>query len=319
MGWPPEALQLPDDLKHAILSEKCVAFLGSGVSAGCYDNWPDLVNGLCERCGSNHRVRIDSLPETFLDAAQHAKDCSKKSYYEFLGDRLGRSADRARLLYDVLLALPFECYLTVNLDPLLALKARTASRPCSPKPPYAYPALDRKTMTDRTIHYLHGMISEGNTPAEGTIVLARDEFEQAYAPNSSLMNLLVSTLDNEPIAFIGCRLREPVMEHVFRICRDNQQSRMRAMTESRGPESSPPPQFIMLPKPEVLVEGRFDIKQSQDAMPVEEEYYKTMGIKVVWYTARGTEHSALRLGLEHLAQLPDVRPNYGWTGGPYDG
>ena len=320
MALASTQFQLPDELKDAILSENCVAFIGSGLSAGSYDSWPDLVNALCERCGSSAHVKRGSPSDALLDAAQAARDTNEGMYLSFLGEHFGRPARHAALLYDALLSLPFECYLTVNIDPLLALKARTAKIPCDVDVIKAYPSLDRKAMRNRSIHYLHGLITEGSTPARGTIVLARGEFDAAYEDNSTVMNLLVPTLENDPVVFVGCRLREPVMSHVFSICKQHQQARLRAAVELGQPASNPPRRFILLPQPAVREsEDTVNPQQSraavEKAVEKEEAYYGEMDIKSVWYPASGGDHSELRVALERLAGLPEISPDYGWEGG----
>jgi len=212
---------------------------------------------------------------------------------------------------------PFDSYLTVNLDPLLALKSRTARIPCAPKV-NSYLSLDRKAIGKRSIHYLHGYIAEGMTPTRGTIVLARSEFDEAYADNSNLMNFLVPTLENDPIVFIGCRLREPVMKEVFPICKKHQDKRLRAMKEREEGASAPPPRFILLAPPEVRTGlGEVDAEQTRRAIQAEEAYYKAFDITTVWYPACEGNHSALRYALENLAGLTPMTPKYGWEEGLY--
>ena len=303
---------IPQEVREVIRSGQCRVFLGSGPSLSSYHSWPDLVNALCNRCGITPHVTRDSLPDELLNAAQDAKSADRNAYYKFLGEHFGRSVDSAPLLYDVLLSLPFACYLTVNFDPMFALRARTARLPCS-LPVRAYPSLDRLQMGNRSIHYLHGIIAEDATPTEGTIVLARSEFDEAYGSNSSLMNLLVPTLENDPILFIGCGLREPAMQHVFAICKKHQQNRLRVMAELGNPPSKPPSRFIFLSRPKVInASGALDAQQSQDKMSEQQTYYSNFDIEPVWYDAHGNNHSALRLALEQLAELPDVRPHHGW-------
>ncbi len=310
----PEQSQIPQELKDVILSKKCVAFIGSGLSAGCYPSWADLVNNLCERCGSSHRVKDYSLADDFLGAAQDAKDCAEDEYYSFLGETFGRPADSASLTYDALLALHFDSYLTVNFDPLLALKARTARCRCSDGM-NAFPNLDRGNISNRTIHYLHGFIEEGTKPTDGTIVLARGEFDAAYSDASNLMNFLVPTLENDPIIFIGCRLLEPVMPKVFDICKEHQRHRQDILQEQNRP-SKPPPRFILAAIPEVKgEEGKPDEALSRAEQQQEESRYLSMDITPVWYRASGSDHSQLRYALEQLAGLKPPRVSYGWEGG----
>jgi len=199
---------IPQELRDLILEGKCVVFIGSGPSTG-YLSWPDLVNTLCERCRSTRRVSEHSPAADLLDAAQDAKESDRDAYFAFLGEHFGRPVANAPIIYDTLLLLPFACYLTVNFDPLLVLKARTSKNPC-PGGVHAFPSLDRMQMHKRSIHHLHGLITEGTKPVEGAIVLARDEFDSAYRANSSLMNFLVSAIENQPILFIGCELNSTV-------------------------------------------------------------------------------------------------------------
>ncbi len=309
--------QLPQELKDVILSGKCVTFIGSGLSMDIYPSWHELVNSLCKGCGSNHRVTSDSIPKAFLDAAQGAKDCNKDKYFSILGEIFGRPADKASLTYDALLALPFDSYVTVNLDPLLALTGRRASLECS-KDIKAFPSLDRRNMGNRTIHYLHGYIEENTVPADGTIVLADGEFDDAYDRSGNSMTFLLPMLENDPIVFIGCRLREPVMERVFPICKEHQLKRQ-DLSQSRNGSSKPPRRFILLPIPEVETEeGRKHCDQMQrqeqrERQQKEDNYYQDMDITPVWYQASGSDHSMLRFTLEHLAELKPPKADYGWN------
>jgi hypothetical protein len=310
-------LVLPRRMGELILGGTCVAFIGSGPSLDTYDSWCVLVNNLCKTCGSHVRVTEDSTSDAYLDAAQNAKNCNKAAYYAYLGTHFGNIRGRTDLLYSVLLALNFRCYLTLNFDGLLAEHARIAYPKCK-CPPKVYPSLDRLDMMNRSIHYLHGLITEGQAPQEGTIVLSRDEFNEAYAPNSSLMSLLVPTLTDDAIVFVGCSLREPLMPRVFDICMEQRRRREKLEME-RGRTAAPPPRFILRAKPHPVVAGGIEVTAKmnsvEELMVREEAYYKKLGITTVWYDAPGGNHSALRRALENLGGLPDITPNHGWEGG----
>lgn len=318
MALPSNILELPDELRTLILSEGCVAFIGSGLSAGCYHSWPDLINELCARCGCTSRVTQSSTGDALLDAAQDAKNMNEQGYYEFLGEHFGRPAEYASLLYDALLCLPFSCYVTVNLDPLLALKCRTAKIACNTNI-MAYPSLDRKAMTKRSIHYMHGYIREGETPLPGTIVLSRGEFDEAYEANSNLMTFLIPTLVNEPILFIGCRLQEPTMAQVFQICKEQQKRRLGLSMECGQSKEAPPRKFILLPEsPIENAQGQIHIEESRAAAAKEDRYYQeVLDVRPVRYAVPGNDHSALRFAFERLGGLPETAPTHGWKGNTY--
>jgi len=165
----------------------------------------------------------------------------------------------------------------------------------------------------RSIHHLHGLVTEDRAPVDGQIVLARGDFDDAYAANSNLMNFLVSTLESEPLVFVGCRLREPVMTQVFKICKGHQLKRAKLIAVTGGAASAPPPRFILLKKHHLFDPlGKYDAARSREQMVADEDYYRGMDIQPVWYGGSGPDHSELQLALQQVADLPVLRPNYGW-------
>jgi hypothetical protein len=307
-----DGAQISQELRDTILGGKCIAFIGSGLSSGCYDGWTDLVNGLCQACGSGYRVTAESPAQHLLDGAQAAKDRNRGAYFKYLADHFGRPASFASLTYDIVLSLPFKCYLTVNFDPLLALKARMVPRSRDLRP-RAYPALDRGDMPGGSIHYLHGLIEENKEVVDGSIVLARDEFTEAYDDGSALTHMLVRTFENDPVVFIGCLLREPAMLRVFDICKRNQKKRIEISLKKGNPPGTPPQRFIFLPRFEVKTEPGMDQNAATDRRVAEEESrYRSMEINPHWYSAAERDHSSLRYILESLAGLRNISPQYGW-------
>lgn len=305
--------QIPRAIRDLIRSQKCVAFVGSGPSSRAYHPWPQLVNALCERCGISHRVSAASPGDELLDAAQLAKDADRAEYFAYLGQHFGRFVEDPPRLYGALFRLPFDSYLTVNLDPLLALES-ARSLPNTPLVK-VYPSLDRKSMgrQDRSIHYLHGYIQQGTVPEDGTVVLSRQEFENAYKPDSAIRRLLLSTLAEDPVLFIGCRLHEPVMKGVFDICKQQQQERLR-LVRKQGGTSAPPPRYILLPEITVTTDdGMPDNSHVKEEETTKENaYYEEMEIIPVRYPTPGGQHFLLGAALEDLAELPQVVADYGW-------
>jgi hypothetical protein len=251
-----------------------------------------------------------------LDAAQEAKAADATAYHAFLGRHFGRPAEMLPSIYDALLALPFASYLTVNLDPTLAIKAR---RLPAPLPVHVYPTLDRRWMATRSVHHLHGLVQEGQVPVDGTIVLAKEEFNVAYRDGSSLMSMMLPTFENDPLVFVGCGLREPTMARVFGICKQQQQERLRLIAALGQHPSEPPPRFILLPTSNVIDEMGARGERSASDVLSQEQYYAGLGVQPVWYKVRGGDHSPLRIALEQLARLRPVVASHGWGGGVYEG
>jgi len=306
---------LPPELQESIRKGRCVAYIGSGASSGCYDPWDKLVNDLCAYCGSTCRVSTESSPDDYLDAAEDAKTSDVDKYHGFLGELFGRSVTLTNLIYRAMLSCNFKSYLTTNFDPLLAHEARSANPVCR-KELMVYPHLDRQHIEKRTIYYLHGLIPEHNVPVNGSIVLSRSEFERAYEHDSSLRTFLIQTLDDDPVCFVGCRLREPPLCHILAVIRKHQADRMELQRGVELPPSRPPSRYILLPK-RVVIRGESRVPQSdQEAMDLEEEQYRKLGIHTLRYSApTEDDHSTLRRAFEDLANLSKVQCDYGWDGG----
>jgi hypothetical protein len=300
--------ELPPELRDFILGNKCVVFIGSGPSIPYYGSWHELVNNLCAACGQASRFTADSPSSDLLEAAQQARNADSKAYKQHLRGHFGKYVPHAPRLYDLLLSVDFKCYLTVAFDSLLLRQARTRE-PSSKF--FAYPAIERgHVVLGRSIIHLHGYIGDGCQSNEPSIVLTKDEFDDAYEDNGIVSNLLVPTLENDPIIFIGCRLQEPVMTRVFAICKKHQQHRLRCQLEGGLPESKPPGRYILLPFPTPTQEDgttkRDEVRQAED-----EKHYRNMDIETVWYPS-DDDHACLHKSFEQLAGYKAPKPYPGW-------
>jgi len=260
-------------------------------------------------------VTDDSPPEAYLAAAQNAKDLNETAYYTALGAHFG-TLKPASLLYNSLLSLPFASYITSNFDPLLAHSAGYNHNKCQ-LPPMAYPHLDRAHVYNRAIYYIHGHIAERHVPLPNTIVLAQSEFDLAYAENSNILNFLIPTLENDPICFIGCGLKEPSIQRVFDICKKNQVRRQELALANGASSVELPKRYIFSAKSEVLTpSGEIDHLESERVMRKEDGYYAQFDMQVIRYNAASDDHSTLRRAFDRLANQPKVEPDFGWGGGP---
>lgn len=316
MFRPNEDASLPRTLQDSITRGECVAFIGSGVSCGCYDPWDKLVNDLCAWCGSDRKVSPESSAEDYQDAAEDAKQRDVDKYHAFLGNHFGRSINLTSPTYRALLSCPFKSYLTTNFDPLLKLEAeaRKAEPLCRPGI-MAYPHLDRQYIRDRTVYYLHGLIKERSVPTDGSIVLARSEFKDAYNHDSPLRNFLVSTLLEDPICFIGCRLRE--LREVLAVVKEQRTRRIDHLLKVTTAPIQPPVSYILLPYPyRTVVENNDGPTLDEDRMAEEDDFYGEFGITTHrYYTPTEEDHSALRRQFETLAGVRDISVDFGWNGG----
>jgi len=304
-----------DELRNLILSKKCVAFIGSGISSQIYHNWHDLVNKLAETCGCHSKVTRDSPAEELLQVADDARSANQEQHYSYIGSHFGHIA-KTNVLYGLLLTLPFKCYLTVNFDPLLGWEARMRK---GEDTIMAYPNLDRACIKDKPICYLHGLVSEEHPPVDGTIVLSKTEFDRAYSENSPLLNFLIPTITNDPICFIGCGLREPAMKHVFTICKEHQRDRTRLASQYGG-QAQAPPRFILRPDfkdPPHSSDGAALSLASQ--VKQEDNHLEKFDISSIRYPPLDADHTGLRQLFKKIAAMKAIRADYGFAmGGNHD-
>lgn len=306
--------RLPESLSEIILSGRCVAYLGSGLSStGLYHDWRTVINDLCKHCGIPRRVTKQSPAEDLLTAAQEAKDASLIGYREYLAGHFGRHVDRYSRLYQALLKLPFKCYLTSTFDPSLQLMWRTDGG-VNANNVHVYRALNREHCAKRSVHYLHGLIEENMQPSQIDIVLAQGEFDSAYEPDSNLRQFLIPTFEEDPILFIGCRLEEPALLEVFEITKKHQLERRERMSELGLLEGSPPPRYILLDRQVVqLDDGTIDEIESERQEQSANAFYRNLDIDVCWYNRFQNGHGSLVEALETLAKLSKKSPEYGWS------
>lgn len=290
--------QFPQEIADLLNSGACVAFIGSGPSAGIYYSWKELVNYLCQRCGVGTNVTDDRNTKALLAAAEEAKIADENAYYRYIGEHFSR-IPATNPIYPVLLSIPFKSFITVNLDPLLYKAAQTSKQGFNHL--MSYPDLDRDVINDRTLYHIHGIIHEGGLAEPGRIVLSESEFEVAYKADNTLRHFLIPTFKKESVFFIGCRLLEPVMEKIFDICRAQQRE-----LESLG-GGKPLPKYILLPRVEITSAGiagpEPDLKKQAEAENNEVEYYKNLGIDVIRYDPIDKHHTGLRKLFEPLARL----------------
>jgi hypothetical protein len=111
-----------------IRDRSCVPFIGSGLSAGLYPSWNDLIKTLCEECDVGNLGTEENLSsEDLLKKADEAKANDVVAYNRTLGELFTPSVHK-REAYELLLRLKFRFYITTNFDPLLAEETRKEGR-----------------------------------------------------------------------------------------------------------------------------------------------------------------------------------------------
>lgn len=297
-----QSVAVDPNLKKCIEGKNCIAFIGSGPSIKPYCGWVELVNRLCARCGVSEQVTEDTPKDKLPAIAEKARKADIDAYHGELGKIFGHIG-MTNPLYDVLMRIPFKCYVTTNFDPLLASEAEKPEHDCRIE---MYPSLDPANINGkpRTIFYIHGLINVNSTPRQGSVVLSQSEFSEAYDSESDLSSFLRSLLTHHPICFIGCQLEESPLKTVFDVC-SNTQARIRAQHGGPIPE-----RFILLPEQEQAVcvskqHGSMapDPREAAERRAKEEQQYQELSIKIVRYAHVDEYHSGLSCMLKPLSNL----------------
>jgi hypothetical protein len=249
-----------------------------------------------------------------LRVAENAKTADANAYGEFLRGHFGRPVDERWLttssLYRALIACEFKSFLTTNYDPQLASHARRAHPGCRVM---RYPiTLDREYIRDRAVYYLHGYISENDTNTEVNVVLAASEFADAYKPDGMVRRFMLDVLEKDAVCFVGCRLRDPPLAEIFKVCEENRAQRSKFLRD-HGKPSTPPPRYIFLDRPVVFDErGRFDTRRSRDLLEQEQDQYAALDVTVQWYTPEKQDHAVLVRAFEEFARYSKIEANDAW-------
>lgn len=131
-----------ESLRKQVLSGRCVAFLGSGLSTGLYPSWTDLVYRLCVECNApNSEAAKSADADLLIQLADDAHSADPDMYYHVLDEEFGRWPTDTRLAYDLLMRLPFQSYVTTNFDPLLEYESRKPEHRDRSGGVHAYPSL----------------------------------------------------------------------------------------------------------------------------------------------------------------------------------
>lgn len=280
-------------LKDEVAQGDWVAFIGSGLSSGLYPNWSELVGKLCEACGVD--VNDNNLSaggsEKLIELAGAARRADKTSYDNCLREIFGqRKVYALPIVYSYLMKIPFKSYLTLNFDPLLAEAQRIHHRNANGI--HRYPSLNAMELRDRAVFYLHGVVL--GDASEVQIVLGKEEFEHAYAYDSTLRTFLVQVFTFRRVCFIGCTLQEPKLQELLSRCTTFKEDFFRNRKEDA------PRHVILLPEP-------CKVKKEKT-----EQHYSNMGIRVIWFDPRDKQYTGLTELLENMAELPPIQLRTGF-------
>jgi SIR2-like domain len=196
------------------LSPHVMIWIGSGLSMGCgYPDWQGAIEKLCLACiPGKSDIPPSALADDLLQWAAQCKATDPDKYFAALVDMFGRTPHVIRSAYSHICSCGFRYLITTNFDPCL----ETASVKHSDL--LAYPDLFLPNASqDYTLLYLHGKV-RSHTPASArSVVFTSEDMESAYTLPSLIPSVLHILLTSQNTIFVGCGLREPVLQGVFKM------------------------------------------------------------------------------------------------------
>ena len=226
-------------------NNKCVAWVGSGITTDQFPSWKNLVNNnLCSACGVPPLTSIElsgpDWPEKLIEKTQQCKRHSRKKYRQTLEHIFRQQITAGDPRYLSLGQIPFAAYLTTNYDKLLSAHIVDGDI-------YSYPDLPFSQIfkSIKPIVHLHGTIlgiDEDHTGVD-SIVLSKTEFKKAYSGSTSIVlkSFLQQVFLYSPVIFFGCSLSEDPLKRILRMVKTFNQ-----VAALRDPKRAIFPKYILL-------------------------------------------------------------------------
>lgn len=213
---PPISGAAFEDLTERVRSRNCLAFVGAGMSTDSYPNWEQLVAQICSGCDVPFETTGDPSQRgrDMRRLAQLCRDTRRSEYFDVI--RAAFPVKDPSVAYQRLAAVRFPMYLTTNFDLLLEQACYIVSQQ---QIEYSeYPNLpEYNAQPDGEIVYLHGRLDPMTPDIEPSLVLADDDFENAYS-DGLLPSYLTQTFTWKSVVFIGCSIRDDSLQGVLRQC-----------------------------------------------------------------------------------------------------
>jgi len=282
-------------LLKLIREGSCVVFVGSGLSTGIYPSWEALIHELCEKCGIEgiNGVHVPDA-EILFAKADEAKSKDPITYKRTL-KKIFAPVVHKREAHELLMRLTFKFYITTNFDPLLANETNKPEYRC--KGVYRYP--DLRYRESRAVYHIHGMVMD-DPQHELKIILGGKDFEEGYSNNKTLHSFLHQVLTYESMLFVGCRLSEPPLRDIFKLCRETR-NEIEAFHSVKAPD-----RYILLPYQFNLKKRDSRILRDKEVEDEENSRFDELGVKTIRYFQKDSNHSGLEEIFREWCQIPPI-------------
>lgn len=297
-----DLLKIATELWPLIAGEKCVAWVGSGLSkiAG-FPGWSEVVSQLCIDCGVQDLEESEkSSADKLIDKAEECKRADQVTYQDTLANIFGQPIVGTRFALSSLMTLPFKGFVTTNFDALLGSTGATHGYNSL----YSYPSLPlpKLEVDTKPIFYVHGLARHGNDQRGDRLIFARSEFDEAYGNNGIVSSFLTQMLTYYDVLFIGCSLEEPDIYKVF-----EKVHQIHQRIKDTYQEAIPPQRYILLSSHQTIKENTEDKKDERKKMieRSEETRLSEMNVKILRYVPSDEKHGEIEQIVGHLCNLAE--------------
>lgn len=208
----------PATLVREIIGERCIFFLGAGVSATSVDangnsppGWADFLKSATALIlDSEKRAAIEQLLEQrrFLIALQAIKDNADPASYQQLLNRAFNASYPPSRLHEIVYELDAKVVITTNFDKIYegyCLSYRPAGRALHKVIDYVSDALADELRDDaRLLIRAHGSINDVRS-----MIFTRAEYHAAKRKHVSFYQVIRALFLTNTLVFLGCSLEDP--------------------------------------------------------------------------------------------------------------
>jgi len=289
-----------NDLIARIRDKECCPFIGAGLSMRAhYPSWAELLSRLKSAVITDTEEELDDESLDYKDRAENYKArLGIEKYREILNNEFDPNNDKQPWLpiHEKLIEMPFLSYITTNFDCILenvfSEKGLLPNYSC-------YPTLPISHIRDQHIYHIHGVVDHANLETtQDSVILTRSDFNEAYAPGSTLIKLITCAYTELTLLFIGFTITDQFMIRILESSKfEFEQTKNIAFNRGMGPLKTIK-HFAMLPIPKVTEEDlRNESKEIAEIVRSkianDERILGPLGVKTIRYRGDEFNHTEL--------------------------
>lgn len=289
------------NLLDRIRKKECCIFIGAGLSKPAnYPLWPELLETLKIEAGNYSHIKVD---DENLDNYERAELYKNILGINNLRNIIQREFDPNNNkqpwlpVHLELVEMPFVSYFTTNYDCLTENAFKKFG--VAPVNNY-YPLFPMTHLRDRHIYHIHGIVDyEKLAETHDSIILTKSDFDEAYAPGSSLIQLISRLYMELTIFFIGFNVSDPFMMRILKNCLlEFEKTREVAFQRGRS-QIRNIKHYALLPypkQPPTIDEVGRRIQTDEidiDATSREDQELESMGVYTIRYIGDSRNHTPL--------------------------